>query len=84
MFVCLFVLFFTPGLINQYPTLFSNDAQGDKKSGITLIGTDCEVLCHPLHLPHKSDAVMEQAEMETIFGLYQELNQEPFAPESKT
>ena len=25
-------------------------------------------LCHPLHLPHKSDAVMEQATMETTFG----------------
>ena len=41
-------------------------------------------LCQPLHLPYKSDAVMEHAAMETIFGLYQELNRGPFIPESKT
>ena len=40
-------------------------------------------LCHPLYLPHKSDAVREQR-WKLILGFHRELNQGPFAPESKT
>ncbi len=41
-------------------------------------------LCHPLHLPNKSDAVMEQSAMETTFWALLGIEPGPFAPESKT
>ncbi len=50
-----------------------------KQSGIP--GSEFTVRCYPLHLPPKSDAVLEQAAMET-YGLYRELNLGPFPPES--
>ncbi len=44
-----------------------------EKSGVTHMELTSKSY-HPLHLPHKSDAVMERAAAYK-FGLYRELNQ---------
>ena len=66
-------------------TLFSHDAQGGmyKQSGVTLIGTDCEVFASraPTLRVRSSSGVRSDGKN---FWLYWDLNQGPFALEPKT